>query len=101
MIPSRLALLIVIGCCLLRSEPLFADDVTSPFSPDAQFSADMITTAGKGMTFTTKLYCDKGKMRMEMATQGMHIISIVRPDLKKIYSVMVDQKMVTEMPFDP
>jgi hypothetical protein len=97
---SRLVFAIVAVCCLLRSEPLFAEDFASPFGPTQQFSADMIITTKDGATMTQKIYIDTGKMRTEMSMQGIQMVSIVRPDLKKIYQVMVTQKMVMEMPYD-
>jgi len=98
----RLVLAIVAGCCLLRPEPLIAQglDFISPFG-SLQFSADVVITTKNGMTMTQKMYCDAGKVRTEMSMQGMQTISIERPDLKKIYNVMVAQKMVMEVPFDP
>jgi hypothetical protein len=97
----RLTLLIVAGCCLLRSPSLFADDITSPFGPNKQFSADMVINPDKPNSMTQKIFSDSGKIRTEINASGMQMVSIVRPDLKKIYSVMVAQKMVMEMPFDP
>jgi hypothetical protein len=101
--PSRLFLLIVAGCWLLHSKSLFAQDLdfASPFGPTLQFSADVVIMTKDGTTMTQKMYCDTGKVRTEINEHGMQVISIERPDLKKIYSVMVAQKMVMEMPFDP
>jgi len=100
--PSRLFLLVVAGCCLLRPEPLFAQtpDVVSPFGSNKQFSADTVITTDKGQTVTQKIYSDSGKMRTEMSMNGMQVVSIVRPDQQKVYAVMVAQKMVMEMPYD-
>ena len=44
---------------------------------------------------------DNGKVRNEMNTHGMDVVLIIRPDEKKMYSVMLAQKMVMEMPLDP
>lgn len=101
--PSRLFLVVVAGCCLLRPESLFAQtpDAVSPFGPTKQFSADMVITTDKGQNITQKIYNDSGKVRTEMSMQGMQMVSIVRPDQQKVYSVMVAQKMVMVMPYDP
>lgn len=58
-------------------------------------------TAPGGMTITSKVFADNGKMRSEVTANGMQMISIIRPDLQKSYSVMVAQKMIMEMPYDP
>lgn len=99
--PLRLVLVIVAGCCLLRPAPLPAQEAAPPFTMDKQYSADMLFTTDKGQNFTQKVYNDDGKIRTEMSMQGMQMVTIVRPDLQKVYQVMVDQKMVMEMPFDP
>jgi alpha-glucosidase (family GH31 glycosyl hydrolase) len=101
MTPSKLVFALVVGFCLLRPAPLLADDALSPFGANAQFSADMITTTKEGTSITQKLYSDSGKMRSEVTANGMNMVSIIRPDQKKVYSVMVDQKMAMEMPYDP
>ncbi|HEY0256291.1 MAG TPA: DUF4412 domain-containing protein [Candidatus Methylacidiphilales bacterium] len=93
-------LILALGCYLLLSHPLPADDTVSPFAPNKQFSADQIVTTGT-TSMTSKVFSDNGKIRTEMNTSGMQIVSIVRPDLQKVYSVMVAQKMVMEMPYDP
>jgi outer membrane lipoprotein-sorting protein len=92
-------LILALGCCWLLTSPLTADDIISPFALNKQFSADQVITAG-GTTMTSKVFSDNGKMRTEMNTGGMQMVSIVRPDLQKIYSVMVAQKMIMEMPYD-
>jgi hypothetical protein len=98
----RLVFAIVIaGYGLLRPEPLAADDLGSPFAANTQYSADMVITTGQGQTITQKIYSDTGKVRTEMNASGMQMVSIVRPDLKKVFTVMESQKMVMEMPFDP
>jgi Domain of unknown function (DUF4412) len=98
--PSRLVLAIVAGCCLLRPSPLAAQDAAPPFVMEKQYSADMVISTGKGQDLTQKIYNDDGKLRTEITTHGMQIVGIIRPDLKKIYSVMVAQKMVMEVPYD-
>jgi hypothetical protein len=93
-------LVVALGYCLLFLHPLTADDTASPLAINKQFSAEQTVTAGS-TTMTSKVFSDNGKMRTEMTTGGMQMISIVRPDLQKVYSVMVSQKMVMEMPYDP
>jgi len=60
----------------------------------------MAITTDKGQNIMQKMYSDNGKVRMELSMQGMQMVMIVRPDLQKVYSVMVAQKMVMEMPYD-
>jgi hypothetical protein len=98
---SRALLIIVAGCCLLRFPSVLADDLDSPFGPTKQFSTDMVINPDKPNSMTQKIYSDTGKIRMEMNASGMQVVSIVRPDQKKVYSVMVSQKMVMVMPYDP
>lgn len=93
-------LVLTLGCCLAFTHSLVADNTMSPLAANKQFSADQVVTAG-GTTMTSKVFSDNGKMRTEMTTSGMQMVSIVRPDLQKVYSVMVAQKMVMEMPYDP
>ncbi len=97
--PSRLFLLVVAGCCLFSPRLLLAQ--APPFTPDKQYSADEVITTKDGTSVTVKAYMDNGKMRNEMNTHGMNVVSIIRPDEKKMYSVMPAQKMVMEMPLDP
>lgn len=92
-------LIFALGCYCMPISPLVADNAISPFALNKQFSADQVITAG-GTTMTSKVFSDNGKMRTEVNTNGMQMVSIVRPDLQKIYSVMVAQKMVMEMPYD-
>lgn len=98
---SRLVFVLVAGCCLLRPAPLPAEDTPPPFVFAKQYSADVVTTNKKGLSIESKMYVDSGKLRTDMNANGMSMSLIVRPDLKKIYSVMVAQKMVMEMPLNP
>jgi outer membrane lipoprotein-sorting protein len=93
-------LILTLACCFLLSKPLAADNATPPFAMNKQFSAEQVVTSG-GTTMTNKIFSDNGKVRTEMSTGGMQMVSIVRPDLQKVYSVMVAQKMVMEMPYNP
>jgi outer membrane lipoprotein-sorting protein len=93
-------LILTLGCCFLFSKSLTADNTLPPFAMNKQFSAEQVVTSGS-TTMTNKIFSDNGKIRTEMNTNGMQMVSIVRPDLQKVYSVMVAQKMVMEMPYDP
>jgi len=97
--PFRLVFVIVAGCCLLRPEPLPAQE--APPGWGKPFSADMVMTTAKGLNFTQKMYSDSGKMRTEVSMNGRQMVTIVRPDLQKLYQVSVDQKMVMETAYDP
>jgi len=99
--PSRLFLCIVAGCCVLSGKPVFAQAVGAPFDVSKQYSAEMVITPKEGEVMTQKIYFDNDKIRSEINNSGMEMVSIIRPDLKKLYSVMVSQKMVMEMPYDP
>ena len=97
---SRLVVLIVAGLGLFQLSSAGADS-PAPFTPDKQFSADQVITTKEGMTITSKIYTDNGKIRTEMNQSGMQMISIVRTDQKKMYSIMPAQKMVMTMDLDP
>jgi hypothetical protein len=91
-------LLLAVAICVSGLSSVRADD--APFSMGAQYSADQVVTTARG-TMTNKVYVDNGKIRTEMNANGMQIVSIVRPDQNKVYSVMVTSKMVMVMPYDP
>ena len=95
----RTVLILTLGCCFALTRMLSADDAPAPFTIAKQFSADQIVTAAT-TTATTKVFVDNGKARSEVNANGMQMISIIRPDLQKMYSVMVAQKMVMVMPYD-
>jgi len=99
--PTRVFFLIVAGCCFLSSRPLAAQAVGTPFEVSPQYSAEMVITSKEGGEMHTKVYNDNGKIRSEVNTSGMTIVSIIRPDTKKMYTVMDAQKMVMELPYDP
>lgn len=89
-----LVLAVVLGFTPLKAQ--------TPFdAAKAQYSADMVITAKDRPPMTNKIYSDAGKVRTEMNHMGMDMISIIRPDQKKVYSVLPAQKMVMEMPYDP
>ena len=93
---TRLALLVVAGCCLVLN-PLRAQ-TPPPWTPDKQFSADQVITTKDGMTIQSKIYVDSGKIRTDIDAHGMSMSSIILPEEKKMYTVMQQQKMVMEMP---
>jgi hypothetical protein len=100
MILIRPALLIVAVVCLALPPSLRAQ--TPPaWAPDKQFSADEVVTLKDGMILNAKLYLDNGKIRSEGNMGGMNMVSIVRPDEKKMYMLMPSQKMAMEMPLSP
>ncbi len=99
--PSRLVFAVVAGCCLLRPEPLAAQAGVPPFAMEKQYSADLTITTKDGTAIQSKTYVDGDKMRSEMAMNGMEMATIIRKDKRKIYHVMVSQKMIMEMDYDP
>ena len=68
---------------------------------DQAYSADQLITTREGTTVNSKLYCDHGRVRTEMTSQGMNIVAIILPDQQKAYTIMESQKMVMVMPYDP
>jgi hypothetical protein len=97
----RLVVAIVMGCGLSSLSLLRADDSAAPFSLGKQYSTETVITTKDGTNLTSKSFFDEGKLRTEMNAHGMQMVTIVRPDLKKVYQVMVAQRMVMEMPYDP
>jgi len=100
---SRLAWVIVAGCCLLRPEMLCAEDAPVPFTLDKQYSATMVIATDKGQTMVQQMYIDNGKVHMESNLQGMQgaqMEMIIRPDLNKVYQVMPSQKLAMELPYN-
>jgi hypothetical protein len=107
--PSRLVVLIVAGFGLLLpplvdaqapSAPPIPSPSAPPFTPDKEFSADQVATSKIGISMTGKIYMSDGKARAETEMQGMQVISIMRPDQKKMFMVMPAQKMVMVMNLD-
>jgi Domain of unknown function (DUF4412) len=97
----RLFLLIVAGGCFFRFEPAFAQSAELAYAFPKQFSADEVVTTKEGNTMNMKTYMDNGKVRSEMTANGMQVISIIRPDQQKVYSVLTARKMVMVIPLDP
>jgi len=101
MIPSRLFLLVVAGYCVLRPAPLPAEDVAPPVTMEKHYSADLAILMKNGMAIQSKTFVDGDKMRSDVTMNGMEMALIVRKDTRKIYQVLVAQKMVMEMPYNP
>jgi len=93
-------LLPLVVLTLLAARPLPADDA-SPVVFCKEFSADMLITAPDGTKMTNHMAVDDGKVRTDIQVHGMNMVAIIRPDEGKVYSVMMDQKMVMVMPYDP
>lgn len=73
---------------------------TIPLKSPSDFSVEMVTHAG-GQDISSKMFKSKDKTRMESNVQGMESVSIVREDLKKMYTLMPAQKMCMEMDLNP
>jgi hypothetical protein len=97
----RLLLLIAAGCCFLGTGPASAQGTAPAYVFPKQYSADVAVTTQDGKTMTMKTYRDDQKIRSEMTQGGMQLVSILRLDQQKMYSVMTAQKMVMVMPLDP
>lgn len=69
------------------------------FSFALEFSADMVTKAGKGQEMSSKMYMKANKFRMEM--KGADSYSIVRQDKNLMWMMTPSQKMYMEMKVDP
>jgi hypothetical protein len=78
-----------------------AQTAAPPVMFDQSYSAEQVITTREGSTIDSKIFCDHGRIRSEMAMQGMNIVAIVLPDQQKVYSIMEGQKMVMVMPYDP
>jgi len=96
---SRLAVVAVAGCCLLRLPPLAAQEV-APVEMEKHYSADLTITTKDGMAIQSKTYMDGDKMRSDASMNGIDMEFIVRKDQQKIYQILVADKMITEMPYD-
>ena len=73
-----------------------------------RYSADMVMEA-EGHTVTMRVAMDEGKARSEMEMPGvpgqqttpLRMVTIVRPDLQKIYILYPDSQTYEEKPLDP
>ena len=64
-----------------------------------QFSADTVMTSG-GMKTTGKIYFSGERFRMDM-TSPRPMTTITRLDKKVVWSIMPEEKMYMEIPFNP
>ena len=92
--------IVVLAGCFLISRPLVAQQTPVPGAFANEFSADTIFTDGKGLNLAQKIFGSNGKIRSQ-GSGDMPMTVIIRPDQKKVYSIMDPQKMVMVMPFDP
>jgi hypothetical protein len=67
-----------------------------------QYSADMVMEA-EGQTVTMRVYADEGKARSEMEVPGMgqRVVTIVRPDLQRVYILYPGDQVYDEKPLNP
>jgi hypothetical protein len=98
--PTRLVFALMAGGCLLRPGPLTAQETAPPYVMEKHYSSDLTITTKDGMTIPSKTFVDDDKMRSDASMNGMDMSFIVRKDQKKVYQVLVAQKMVMEMPYD-
>jgi hypothetical protein len=91
---------LLLGCGVLSPSRLFAQDLDSPFDPHLQYSADIVFATDQGMNMQ-ELYCDNGKVRLEMTEEGRSMATIIRPDEQKFYHMLIAQKVVLDLPYKP
>ena len=63
----------------------------------AEFSADMVYTAGGGQTMQGKIYVKGNRTRSEMQSGPDKTVNIMDNDAKKVWVLIPDQKMYMEM----
>jgi hypothetical protein len=63
----------------------------------AEFSADMIHTAGAGQAIQGKVYVKGNRTRNEMQSGPEKTVNIMDMDAKKVWVLLPDQKMYMEM----
>jgi hypothetical protein len=76
-----------------------AETPPSPIKFPSEYSVEIVTTA-QGQAIPSKMYQAKDKTRTETSVQGMQSVSIMRQDLKKMYTLMPAQKMYMEIGLD-
>jgi outer membrane lipoprotein-sorting protein len=64
---------------------------------DVRYDLTMTMTGQEPITMT--IYRKGNKMRQEMSTAGIEVVSIIDGDAQKMYTLMAEQKMATEMPY--
>ncbi len=73
--------------------------IASPSHSAEEFSADVITTT-EGMRMSGKIFWKSDRLRMDVR-EPQQSITITRMDKKVVWSIMPEQKIYMEMPFDP
>src|SRR5215471_345772 len=63
----------------------------------APYSADLVTVTG-GRQSTTKVYVADSRLRTEVTTNSMQIVTITRLDEKVVYVLLPLQKVFVEKP---
>jgi len=59
-----------------------------------------MTNLGEQMQMQ-ELYCDNGKVRLETTAGGKTTVRVIRPDQQKFYFLVLNQKIVVEVPYAP
>jgi hypothetical protein len=78
---------------ILTAGQVYAAGFTMPKA----YTATMVTTSA-GQTMSIKYYTDGTKMRSDSNAGGQSVESIIRPDKKLMYTVMVNSKMYMQRP---
>lgn len=72
---------------------------TSTFVFPKQYRLEMTSTMKGHPPLTSEIFEDNGKRRTEVDLNGRRVF-IVRPDLGKVYQIIVDRKIVLQRPFN-
>lgn len=67
----------------------------------AEFSADMVMKSPDGETMAGKVFVKAGKIRQEFDNDGEKMVTILRPDKKLSWILMVEEKAYMEMKMKP
>ena len=67
----------------------------------AEFSADMVMKSPDGETMAGKVFVKAGKVRQEFDNDGEKMVTILRPDKKLSWVLMVEEKAYMEMKMKP
>ena len=67
----------------------------------AEFSADMVMKSPDGETMAGKVFVKAGKIRQEFDNDGEKMVTILRPDKKLSWVLMVEEKAYMEMKMKP
>lgn len=98
----RVAFFAALGCVLIFSLPLIAEDSAS-FAFAKQYSADLVGKSNDGRITYDKISMDNGKLRLEMDVAGANgstHVTVIRPDLQKIYVYVVEVMKMRDDPAD-